>query len=76
MVLAPEHPLVTQLTTTEHLEEVEAYRNTVSRKSNIERQQDKSVDGRFTGSFAIHPLTGDKIPIYISAYVLDYGEEP
>ena len=74
MVLAPEHPLVTQLTTAEHLEEVEAYRNAVSRKSNIERQQDKSVDGRFTGSFAIHPLTGDKIPIYISAYVLiDYG---
>ncbi|MEC8032094.1 MAG: leucine--tRNA ligase [Bacteroidota bacterium] len=75
MVLAPEHPLVAQLTTSENSKEVEAYKDAVSRKSSIERQQDKSVDGRFTGSFAVHPLTGDKIPIYISAYVLiDYGK--
>ena len=75
MVLAPEHSLVTELTTAEHRDEVESYIDAVSRKSSIERQQDKSVDGRFTGSYAIHPLTGDKIPIYISAYVLiDYGK--
>lgn len=74
MVLAPEHPLVDSITTVEQKTEVEIYKEKAKSKSNVDRQASKEVSGAFTGAFAIHPLTGNKIPIWISEYVLiDYG---
>ena len=74
MVLAPEHDLVLGLTTTEQKSEVEDYVNTAKLKSERERQADKSVSGVFTGSYAIHPFTGEKVQIWIGEYVLaTYG---
>ncbi len=75
MVLAPEHPLVAQVTTDEHAEHVQAYVREASRKTELERaelQQDKT--GVFTGGFAINPVNGEKLPIWIADYVLaGYG---
>ena len=59
MVLAPEHELVNTITTTEQKEEVDDYVNTAKLKSERDRQSDKSVSGVFTGSYAIHPFTGE-----------------
>lgn len=74
MVLAPEHQLVDELTIKEKKAEIDAYINQVKSKSDVERQSEKKVSGVFTGSYAIHPFTQKKIPIYISEYVLvDYG---
>lgn len=74
MVLAPEHPLVDKLTTAEHLDKVNAYKERAKSKSNVDRQASKVVSGEFTGAYAIHPFTGKEIPIWISEYVLiDYG---
>jgi leucyl-tRNA synthetase len=75
MVLAPEHPLVLELTTSEYLKEVEKYQKESSKKSDLDRTElNKQKTGVFTGGFALHPLTGDKIPVYISDYVLiSYG---
>ena len=74
MVLAPEHDLVEELTTTERKSEVVAYKNYVSGRSELERMTDKKVSGAFTGGFAKHPFTNDLLPVYISEYVLkDYG---
>ena len=75
MVLAPEHDLVKELTTDEHKEEVEKYLEYVKTRTERERIADtKSVTGAFTGSYAINPFTGEKIPIWISDYVLkSYG---
>ncbi|MGO3240625.1 MAG: leucine--tRNA ligase, partial [Sphingobacteriaceae bacterium] len=75
LVLAPEHDLVDQLTTDRHREEVERYRATTSKKSELDRMADtKTVSGAFTGSFAKHPLSGQDIPIWIADYVLaSYG---
>ncbi|MGY8987326.1 MAG: leucine--tRNA ligase [Flavobacteriales bacterium] len=74
MVLAPEHELVNTITTTEQKEEVDAYVNTAKLKSERDRQADKSVSGVFTGSYAIHPFTGDKVQVWIGDYVLaSYG---
>ena len=74
MVLAPEHPLVNELTSTENIERVEAYKKRAKSKSNVDRQASKEVSGEFTGAYAIHPFTGKQIPIWISEYVLvDYG---
>ena len=74
MVLAPEHELVNTITTTEQKEEVDAYVNTSKLKSERDRQADKSVSGVFTGSYAIHPFTGDKVQVWIGDYVLaSYG---
>lgn len=74
MVLAPEHDLVTSLTTAETEEAVAAYVYQASMKSSVDRMADKEKTGEFTGSYAINPMTGEPIPIWISDYVLaDYG---
>ena len=75
MVLAPESPLVQELTASAQKAEVEEYLQYVSHKTERERQAEtKNVTGVFSGSYGINPLTGEKIPIWISEYVLSgYG---
>jgi leucyl-tRNA synthetase len=77
MVLAPEHPLVPALTRDEYRDAVEAYVDRSRRRSDIERQSTDSAvqkTGIFTGSYALNPLTNDRIPIWIADYVLmGYG---
>ena len=74
MVLAPEHPLAKKLATAENAEAVEKYIFDASMKSNVDRMQDKEKTGVFTGSYAINPINGKEIPVWISDYVLvDYG---
>lgn len=75
MVLAPESELVDQLTTPEYKQDVEEYIAMAKRKTERERQAEaKKVTGQFTGSYAINPFTEQKIPIWISEYVLaGYG---
>ena len=75
MVLAPEHKLVDQITTSEQRKAVEAYKSEVSKKSDLERTElAKEKTGVFTGAFAINPVNGEKIPIWIADYVLaSYG---
>jgi leucyl-tRNA synthetase len=75
MVLSPEHELVNKITTEEQKDEVFKYKDEARKKSDLERtdlQKDKS--GVFTGAFAINPVNGNKIPIWIADYVLSsYG---
>lgn len=74
MVLAPEHALASSLATEDTKEAVEKYIYDASMKSNVDRLQDKEKTGVFTGSYAINPLNGAKVPIWLSDYVLaDYG---
>ena len=75
MVLAPENPLVQNLTTREQKTEVDNYIEETSKKTERDRMADvKNVSGAFTGSYAINPFTGKNIPVYISDYVLmGYG---
>lgn len=75
MVLAPEHPLVDQLTTEEQKQSVDEYKKYVNSRSERERMAEvKEVTGAFTGAFAHNPITGKDLPIWISEYVLlDYG---
>ncbi len=74
MVLAPEHPLSKKLATPEQKDAVEKYIFDASMKSNVNRMQDKDKTGVFTGSYAINPMNGAKVPIWISDYVLmDHG---
>ncbi|WP_116043061.1 leucine--tRNA ligase [Amycolatopsis palatopharyngis] len=89
MVLAPEHPLVAELTAVEWpdgvderwtggaetpVEAIKAYRRAASRKSDLDRQENKDKTGVFTGSFAINPATGTEIPVFVADYVLmGYG---
>lgn len=74
MVLAPESAYVRQLTTPDREAEVAAYLDAVKHKTERERMIDKKVTGVFTGSYAINPLTGNEIPIWVSDYVLaGYG---
>lgn len=75
MVLAPEHDLVDQITTDEYKSEVEDYKKTAGMKSERDRMSDvKNVTGQFTGAYVVHPLNGEKIPIWIGDYVLaSYG---
>ncbi len=74
MVLAPEHELAAGLATEETKEAVEKYIFDSSMRSNVDRMQDKEKTGVFTGSYAINPLNGAKVPIWLSDYVLaDYG---
>ena len=74
MVLAPEHAMAKSLATDETREAVEKYIYDASMKSNVDRLQDKEKTGVFTGSYAINPLNGKKVPIWLSDYVLaDYG---
>ncbi|MCI5792724.1 MAG: leucine--tRNA ligase [Lachnospiraceae bacterium] len=74
MVLAPEHALAAKLATPETKEAVDKYILDASMKSNVDRLQDKEKTGVFTGSYAINPMNGAKVPIWLSDYVLaDYG---
>jgi len=75
LVLAPEHEWVESLTTPQQQEEVQAYISKAKKKTELERMADtKAVSGVFTGSHAVHPLTGKEIPIWIADYVLaGYG---
>ena len=74
MVLAPEHPLAKKLATDETRAAVEQYIYDASMKSNVDRMQDKEKTGVFTGSYAVNPMNGKEIPVWISDYVLvDYG---
>ncbi len=74
MVLAPEHALAKGLATDETREDVEAYILRSSMRSNVDRVQDKEKTGVFTGSYAVNPMNGAKLPIWLSDYVLaDYG---
>ena len=75
MVLAPEHPLVEKITTPEQRVAVDAYKAQAARQSDIEREAaDREKTGVFTGGYAINPVNGAKIPIWIADYVLmTYG---
>lgn len=74
MVLAPESVYVDMITTPEQKEAVKQYIDTVKHKTERERMIEKTVSGVFTGAYAINPLTGDKIPVWVSDYVLaGYG---
>ncbi len=74
-VLAPEHPLVSKITTSAYLDEVKAYQKQCSLKSDLERTElSKEKTGVFTGAYAINPANGAMLPIWISDYVLiSYG---
>lgn len=75
MTLAPEHDLVSQITTEEQREEVENYVQATAKRSERERMADvKTISGAFTGAYAIHPFSGEKVQIWIGDYVLaSYG---
>ncbi len=75
MVLSPEHPLVEKITTDEHRESVLAYLDAASKKSDLERTDlAKEKTGVFTGAYAVNPVNGKTIPIWIADYVLySYG---
>ncbi|MCF0145818.1 MAG: leucine--tRNA ligase [Eubacterium sp.] len=74
MVLSPEHALAASLASEDKKEAVDRYIYEASVKSNVDRMQAKEKTGVFTGSYAVNPLSGKKIPIWLSDYVLaDYG---
>lgn len=74
MVIAPEHPLLASLTTAAQKSAVSAYVDQAARKSEVDRKASQEKSGVFTGSYAINPVSGEKIPVWISDYVLmDYG---
>ena len=75
LTLAPEHPLVLEITTDDRKETVQKYIEQTSKRSERERMADvNKITGEFTGAYALHPLTGEEIPIWIGDYVLSgYG---
>ncbi len=75
LVLAPEHELVSQITTPDQQPAVQAYIEQTQMKSELDRMADtKTVSGAFTGAYAVHPFTGNPVPIWIADYVLaGYG---
>jgi leucyl-tRNA synthetase len=75
MVLAPEHPLVDSLTTADRSEVVDAYRVAAAARSELERMEDtKEKSGVFTGGYAINPVNGEPVPVWVADYVLlSYG---
>jgi leucyl-tRNA synthetase len=75
VVLAPEHPLVEVVTTPDRRSEVDAYREAAARKSDLQRQDlEKKKTGVFTGGYAVNPVNGERLPIWIADYVLmSYG---
>jgi leucyl-tRNA synthetase len=74
MVLAPEHPLVSTVTSAPQRESVDAYVSACASKSDMERGLDKEKTGVDTGAFAINPVNGEKIPVWIADYVMmGYG---
>ena len=74
LVLAPEHPLVDEITTAAHRAEVDAYRAATARQDVVTRKVDKEKTGVFTGAYARNPATGALVPVWIADYVLmEYG---
>lgn len=75
MVLAPEHPLISRITTPEQNQKIQQYQKMARQKSDLERTElSKEKTGEFTGAMAINPVNGEKIPIWIADYVLSsYG---
>ncbi len=75
MVLAPEHPLVEVVTTVGQKAAVSAYREATARRSDLQRQElEKEKTGVFTGGYAVNPVNGERLPIWIAAYVfMSYG---
>ncbi len=75
MVLAPEHPLVPEITTADQKDAVEAYQKAISSKSDMDRGDlNKDKSGVFTGAYATNPVNGEKIPVWIADYVMmGYG---
>jgi len=74
MVVAPEHPAIEKLITSDTRVSVENYLSYVKSRSDRERQAEKKISGCFSGGYAIHPFTGKKIPVWIAEYVLiGYG---
>jgi leucyl-tRNA synthetase len=75
VVLAPEHPLVEVITTADRKSAVKKYQESVKKKTELERTElNKSKTGEPTGAFALHPVTGEKIPVWIADYALiTYG---
>ncbi|WP_298287803.1 leucine--tRNA ligase [uncultured Lutibacter sp.] len=75
MTLAPEHELVSKITTPQQKEAVEAYVKATAKRSELDRMADvKTISGVFTGAYALHPFTGEKVQIWIGDYVLaSYG---
>ena len=75
MTLAPEHELVSKITTDAQRAEVESYVQATAKRSELERMADvKTISGVFTGAYAFHPFTGKEIPVWIGDYVLaGYG---
>lgn len=72
LVVAPEHPQLNSIVTTEQKEVVDSYVADAAKKSELERMETKEKTGVFTGSYAVNPATGEKIPIWVADYVL-YG---
>ncbi|PTF52425.1 leucine--tRNA ligase, partial [Staphylococcus cohnii] len=75
LVLSPEHELVNKITTEDRIDAVTAYQNEAAKKSDLERTGlSKEKSGEFTGAFAVNPLSGEQIPVWIADYVLaTYG---
>jgi leucyl-tRNA synthetase len=74
MVVAPEHPILTRIVTPERRARVDAYQRWAASRSDRERQEDNRKTGEFTGAFAINPVNGERITIWVSDYVLmGYG---
>jgi len=75
MVLAPEHPLVDEISTAEYKDAIDAYKTAASLKSERDRQADvKNITGQFTGAYVVHPFSGEQVPVWIGDYVLaSYG---
>ncbi|QQS18562.1 leucine--tRNA ligase [Candidatus Saccharibacteria bacterium] len=74
MVMAPEHPLVPMITSDEQRSEIEAYTTEAAKKDEVTRQENKEKTGVFTGAYAVNPINGATIPIWVADYVLmGYG---
>jgi len=74
MVIAPEHPILADITTDDHKSEVEKYVKAAGLKTQLQRQSDTTKTGVFTGSYGINPVNGEKIPVWVADYVLmGYG---
>ena len=74
VALAPEHPLVPQLVNADTRAKVESYIQAAQQKSDVERQENKDKTGVFTGSYAVNPVNGQKVPIWVADYILGgYG---
>ncbi|MGK3742688.1 MAG: leucyl-tRNA synthetase [Bacillariaceae sp.] len=74
VTLAPEHPLVSSITTSEQKETVDSYVKKTSSRSDMDRTSSKEKTGVFTGGYVTHPVSGDRVPVWVGDYVLgSYG---